>query len=50
MLRDAILAWPASAGPELAAQFELDERAVTVALEDPLRTLLEQLARERPEF
>jgi hypothetical protein len=50
MMRDAILAWPACAGPELAAQFELDERAVTVALEDLLRMLLEQLAHQRPEF
>jgi hypothetical protein len=50
LIRDAILAWPASAGPELAAQFELDERAVTLVLEELLRGLLEQLSRERVDF
>jgi hypothetical protein len=33
-LRDAIQAWAARAGPQLAAAFDLDAAAVTIYLED----------------
>jgi hypothetical protein len=47
LFRDAWQAWPAHVGPLLAAQFELDPTAVTVALEGYVREHLDQLARER---
>jgi hypothetical protein len=47
LFRDAWLAWPAHVGPLLAAQFDLDATAVTVALSNHVREHLEQLARER---
>jgi hypothetical protein len=47
LFRDAWLAWPAHVGPLLAAQFDLDATAVTVALANHVRDHLEQLARER---
>jgi hypothetical protein len=47
LFRDAWLAWPAHVGPLLAAQFDLDPTAVTVALANHVRDHLEQLARER---
>jgi hypothetical protein len=50
MLRDAWLTWPARVGPLLAAQFEVDATALTVALEGHVRDQLATLARERPEF
>jgi hypothetical protein len=50
LFRDAWLAWPARVGPLLAAQFERDATAVTVALEGLVRERLEQLARERVAF
>jgi hypothetical protein len=50
LLRDAWLAWPARVGPLLAAQFDVDASALTVALEDHVRQQCATLARERPEF
>jgi hypothetical protein len=50
LLRDAWLTWPARVGPQLAAQFDVDPWALTVALEDHVRQQLTDLARERPEF
>ena len=50
LLRDACQAWPSRVGPALAAQFELDPAAVTVALDDHMRQLLEELASERCAF
>jgi hypothetical protein len=50
LFRDAWQAWPAHVGPLLAAQFELDATAVTVALEEYVREHLEQLSRERFEL
>jgi len=50
LIRDAWLAWPARVGPLLAAQFERDAPAVTVALEAYVREHLEQLASERVDF
>jgi Fe-S cluster biosynthesis and repair protein YggX len=50
LFRDAWQAWPAHVGPLLAAHFELDPTAVTVALEDYVREHLERLARERFEL
>jgi hypothetical protein len=50
VIRDAWLAWPARVGPLLAAQFEADAAALTVALEDHVRTHLTELADERVEF
>jgi hypothetical protein len=49
-LRDACQTWPARIGPALAAQFDLDAAAVTVALGDHVRELLDELASERVEF
>jgi hypothetical protein len=49
-LRDACLTWPARIGPQLAATFELDAAAVTVALEDHVRQLLVELAAQSVEF
>ena len=49
-LRDACLTWPARVGPQLAAQFDLDAGQMTVALEDHVRQLLDELAAERCEF
>lgn len=49
-VRDACLTWPARVGPALAAQFDLDAATVTVALEDHVRHLLDELASERVEF
>ena len=45
--RDRWLAWPARVGPQLAAQFDRDAAAVTVALEQHVRQQLEDLAVER---
>lgn len=50
MLRDRWLAWPASVGPLLAAQFEADATAVTVVLEGYVREHLDELASESCEF
>ena len=50
LLRDACQAWPSRVGPALAAQFELDPAAVTVALDEHMRHLLDELASERVEF
>ena len=50
LLRDACQAWPSRVGPALAAQFELDPAAVTVALDEHMRHLLDELASERAEF
>jgi hypothetical protein len=50
LFRDAWQAWPAHVGPLIAAQFELDPTAVTVALEDHVRDHLDQLCRERFEL
>jgi hypothetical protein len=50
MLRDTWLTWPARVGPQLAAAFDIDETALTVALEQHVREQLATLARERPEF
>jgi hypothetical protein len=50
MLRDRWLAWPARVGPPLAAQFDLDARALTVVLEELVREHLAELASERCEF
>jgi hypothetical protein len=50
LLRDRWLAWPAQAGPLLAAQFEVDATTLTVVLEGLVREHLAELARERPEF
>jgi hypothetical protein len=50
-LRDMIQAWPARAGPALAARFEIDDvAAFVVAVEDGMRSLLDDLASERVEF
>jgi hypothetical protein len=49
-LRDACQTWPARVGPALAAQFDLDAAAVTVALDEHVRQLLTELASERVEF
>jgi hypothetical protein len=50
-LRDSLQAWPTRAGPQLAALFEIDDvAAFTVALEDAVRTLLDDLANERVDF
>jgi hypothetical protein len=49
-LRDACLTWPARVGPALAAHFDLDAAAVTVALDEHVRHLLDELASERVEF
>jgi hypothetical protein len=48
--RDAWLNWPARVGPQLAADFDVDATALTVALENQVRQQLADLARERPEF
>ena len=50
LIRDSWLAWPASVGPQLAAQFDLDAATVTVILEQHVRQQLEELASERTEF
>jgi hypothetical protein len=50
LFRDAWQAWPARVGPLLAAQFERDATAITVALEAHVREHLEQLASKRTEF
>jgi hypothetical protein len=50
LLRDAWLTWPARVGPLLAAAFEVDATAMTVALEGHVGEQLASLARERPEF
>jgi hypothetical protein len=50
LLRDAWLTWPTRVGPQLAAAFDVDPTAFTVALEDHVREHLASLARERPEF
>jgi hypothetical protein len=50
LLRDAWLTWPARVGPGLAAQFDVDATAFTVALQEQVREQLATLARERPEF
>jgi len=50
LFRDSWLAWPARVGPLLAAEFERDATAVTVALEGFVREHLEELASERHEF
>jgi hypothetical protein len=50
MLRDAWLTWPARVGPILAAAFDIDATAFTVALQEQVREQLAVLARERPEF
>jgi hypothetical protein len=50
LLRDAWLTWPARVGPLLAAAFDVDATAMTVALEGHVREQLASLARERPEF
>lgn len=47
LFRDAWQAWPAHVGPLVAAQFDLDATAVTVALEGYVREQLDQLSRER---
>ena len=49
-IRDACLTWPTRVGPALAATFDLDAAAVTVALDEHMRQLLEELASERCEF
>lgn len=49
-LRDACQTWPARIGPTLAAQFDLDAAAVTVALDDHVRQLLDELTGQRVEF
>jgi hypothetical protein len=48
MLRDRWLAWPARVGPLLAAQFEVDAGAVTVALEAFVRDALGRSADPKP--
>ncbi len=50
MLRDAWLAWPARVGPELAAELGVEPMTLVLALEDRVRTQLEELASERCEF
>jgi hypothetical protein len=50
MLRDAWLTWPARVGPQLAAVFDVDATAFTVAPEQRVRERLVALARERPDF
>jgi hypothetical protein len=50
LLRDACLTWPARIAPQLAAQFDVDAGQMTVALEDHVRHLLDELASERCEF
>jgi len=50
LFRDTFLSWPARVGPQLAAQFDVDPTAFTVALEGHVRQHLTDLARERPEF
>lgn len=50
LFRDAWQAWPAHVGPLLAAEFDRDATAVTVALEEFVRAQLEELASERREF
>jgi hypothetical protein len=50
MLRDRWLAWPARGGPLLAATFEVDAGAVTVALEAHVREHLAELASTSVEF
>jgi hypothetical protein len=50
LLRDAWLTWPARIGPQLAAAFDVDPTAFTVALESHVRQHLTDLAGERPEF
>jgi hypothetical protein len=50
LLRDRWLGWPAQVGPLLAAAFDVDATALTVALEQHVREHLATLARERPEF
>jgi hypothetical protein len=50
LLRDAWLTWPTRVGPQLAAAFDVDATAMTVALEGHVREQLAVLARERPEF
>jgi hypothetical protein len=50
MIRDTWLAWPSRVGPLLAATFDLDAGAVTVALEVHVRQQLAELANERCEF
>ena len=43
-VRDAFLAWPARVGPELAAEFGLDQTRVMIALERYVRRQLDELA------
>jgi hypothetical protein len=50
LIRDRLLAWPAQVGPLLAAEFDVDATALTVALERWVREHLAMLARERPDF
>jgi hypothetical protein len=50
LIRDAWLAWPARAGPQPAATFDLDPATVTLTLEQYVRQQLEDLASERCEF
>jgi hypothetical protein len=50
LFRDTFLSWPARVGPQLAAQFDVDPTAFTVALEGHVRQHVTDLARERPEF
>src|SRR5262249_9031928 len=45
MLIDALLAWPARIGPQLAATFERDAVAVTVYLDEQIRQLVAEPAR-----
>ena len=49
-LRDACMTWPARIGPQLAAQFDVDAGHLTVALEDHVRQLVDELASERVDF
>jgi len=50
MLRDRWQAWPSRVDPLLAATFDLDAAAVTVALENYVRDHLTELASESVEF
>jgi hypothetical protein len=48
--RNAWLTWSPRVGPQLAAAFDVDPTAFTVALEGHVRQHLSDLTRERPEF
>jgi len=50
MLRDRWQSWPSRVDPLLAATFDLDAAAVTVALENYVRDHLTELASESVEF